>query len=263
MKELILDICGIKIKIRTELAIHISVYSKYANFISRENSFDYLIDTKYRYNTNAEMPADLTAASLNGNIIRIDKPDVSGYFDLCKKSGFFSLLPNIHSLESLLRAFLSIFMTVELEGFLLHSSSIKLDNRGYVFTGVSGSGKSTVVNLGENFSVLSDEIVAIRKYKGKFCTFGTPFMSKFVFGGLNDMAPIESLFFLNKAQKNYKIPINGANALNRLMPNILFFAKGAEMHSRLLELAHHLLQSVSFYELYFRKDGDITEIIKK
>ncbi len=261
MKEIILDICSIKIKFEFEFDIHKSVFAKYESFISEESSFDYLINICYKYEVDSSGSDAEPSYEISEGIIHIEKPDLSGSFDLSKGKGFFTIFPNIHSLDSFLRVFFSVFLIIELDGFLLHSSSIKRDDSAYIFTGESGSGKSTIAELGDNFTILSDEIVAIRKFRGSYYSFGTPFMSKFAFGGVNDRALIRSVYFLNKHENNKKIILKPGSALNRLMPNILFFGKEKSLHARLLALAHDLVTKVAFYDLYFKKDRSVFDIV--
>jgi len=64
------------------------------------------------------------------------------------------------SYESIIRIFYSI-LTVVNQGFLMHSSSLIHNDKGYLFTGVSGSGKSTVIKLSEPDLCLSDELSMI------------------------------------------------------------------------------------------------------
>lgn len=45
--------------------------------------------------------------------------------------------------------FLMLFMTilVQYDGFILHSAGVSINNKGYIFCGKSGSGKTTISNL--------------------------------------------------------------------------------------------------------------------
>lgn len=264
-----IEICGIKIRVILEYPAHQSVLDKYRAFLyacnsSDDNDYDYSVELNYVFETRNTDENNLPAYNINNGIISIEKPDLSGTFDLEKKTGHFELFPNIHSFDSFLRVFFSVFLVVNSDGFLLHSSSVKIENKGYVFTGASGSGKSTIATLKDNISVLSDEIVAIRKVKGRYYTFGTPFMSKFVFGGLNDKAGIESIFFLHKSKNNYKKPMKAVTAIKKLLPNILFFGVDRELHSKLLHLVEDLVNNVKFYDLYFTKEqGKVYDIIEE
>lgn len=261
MKKIILNICEQKIRLLFKHDIHKSVYDKYQSFIYTGNDYDHDISLDYLFYANKHDSLASTRYRVKNNIISITKPDLTGSFDLTLKKGRFILFPNIYSLDSFLRVFLSIFLIVKLNGFLMHASAIKLKDTGLVFTGPSGAGKSTIVTLKENLHILSDEIIAVRKYNGSFYVYGTPFMSKFVFGGSNDKAALKSIFFLEKSKCNKKLPVNGMQAIKKMLPNILFFGRDKTINSDLLDLIEDLVKNSKLYDLLFRKDESIFDII--
>lgn len=62
-------------------------------------------------------------------------------------------------------------------GFLLHSSASLVDNKAYIFLGISGAGKSTSVRLLKNeFLPLSDDLSIIRRIKNTYFYYQHPFM---------------------------------------------------------------------------------------
>ena len=69
------------------------------------------------------------------------------------------------------------------DGFFFHSSCLELDGEGYVFSAVSGTGKSTHTALwrrhfGNRVTMINDDKPVIRKCDGKFYVYGTPWMGK-------------------------------------------------------------------------------------
>src|SRR5271166_5140755 len=70
--------------------------------------------------------------------------------------------PNPYSLDSVLRILHSLILA-ERGGFLLHAASAICDGRAYLFSGVSGAGKTTMTRLAPaDITLLTDEISYLR-----------------------------------------------------------------------------------------------------
>ncbi len=68
---------------------------------------------------------------------------------------------------------------IRTDGFLLHASSIKINNAAILFIAPSGTGKSTIMKtLSSIFQPLGDDSAIIRKYKNKYYIYQTPFIEK-------------------------------------------------------------------------------------
>jgi hypothetical protein len=63
-------------------------------------------------------------------------------------------------------------------GLLLHAAGLSIQDGGYVFTGASGTGKSTIAQFfaDRNALVLSDERLILRKIADNFVFYGTPWV---------------------------------------------------------------------------------------
>ena len=90
------------------------------------------------------------------------------------------------------------------DGFFFHSSCLELDGEGYVFSAVSGTGKSTHTALwrrhfGNRVTMINDDKPVIRKCDGKFYAYGTPWMGKADIG-TNTKAPVKARW--SRAQKS-------------------------------------------------------------
>lgn len=72
---------------------------------------------------------------------------------------------------------------INLGGFMLHASAIVVDNKAYLFSAPSGTGKSTHTKLwqecfGDKAIIINDDKPAIRIEEGKCFAYGTPFSGK-------------------------------------------------------------------------------------
>lgn len=80
-------------------------------------------------------------------------------------------------------------------GFLLHASGMVYQDAGFVFTGASGTGKSTLAGwfAGRNALVLSDERMILRRNHVAVRMYGTPWIGSGAFAA-NASAPLSRLF---------------------------------------------------------------------
>jgi len=77
--------------------------------------------------------------------------------------------------------------------------------------------------------LLTDEASYVRRVDGRYMAYGTPFAGEMGTPGKNISAPIAAVYLLHKAAENKIESVNPAEAIRRLMRNILFFAHDPEL----------------------------------
>ena len=147
-------------------------------------------------------------------------------------------------------------------GFLLHGASAIRNNRAFLFSGVSGAGKTTISRLKPDDAILlTDEISYITRGESGYRACGTPFAGELARPGENASAPIDRLYFLAKGPENSIAPIETGEALRLLLRNILFFADDPELVKMVFRSANEFLGQVPAYRLTFYPDGRVWELI--
>ncbi len=87
------------------------------------------------------------------------------------------------------------------KSILVHSCAVVKDGYAYIFTGRSGSGKTTIANLSITEGIiLHDEFVIIHKDNKKLLVQGTPFHTKLPVN-TELSAPLKAVFFLKTMVK--------------------------------------------------------------
>jgi hypothetical protein len=169
---------------------------------------------------------------------------------------------NPYSLDTVLRILHSLILA-ERGGFLLHAASAICDGQAFLFSGVSGAGKTTMTQLAPpDVTLLTDEISYMRPSAGGYAAFGTPFAGELARSGENCTAPVSSLFFLEQGPENRIDEISSAEAVRRLMRNILFFAEDHALVEKLFTTACDFVAKVPVRRLTFYPDGRVWDEVR-
>lgn len=149
------------------------------------------------------------------------------------------------------------------DGCFFHSSALELDGDGYLFTALSGTGKSTHTRnwrkvFGDRVTMINDDKPIIRKIDGKFYVCGTPWMGKSDIG-CNMMAPIKAMFVLQRGEENHAEKISPGKVLKQLFEATLL-PKTRENMGKLLTLFNDLFTNVDLFLLTCNKDEDAARV---
>jgi len=234
---------------------------RYFSFLSRSHPVLFLTLNFKKSRDYLQTPnVRIIKEKKNGCFLIQRGDDFVGVIDLETGKGHVNIVEDIYSFDSFLRVLFSLVL-IKNQGFLLHSAGIVKDNSAYLFTGPSFSGKSTAVRLSNNFPILSDEIIAIRKIKNNFLAYSTPFwgFSKFNPGFVRSaqkkrFARIKGIFFLKKDRRTHLQRLILPQAFRRLLGNILFFSTDIFLIQTVMDLVNNFLETVPSYELSFLPD---------
>lgn len=192
----------------------------------------------------------------------IERGDFRARWDPQTGAGSVRQNANPYSLDSVLRILHSLILA-ERGGFLLHAASAICDGRGFLFSGVSGAGKTTMTRIApSDITLLTDEISYIRPSADSYRAFGTPFAGELARAGENCSAPISTLFFLEKGPENCVEELPPAEAIRRLMRNILFFAEDPDLVEMLLATACNFVARVPIRRLTFYPDANVWKEVR-
>jgi hypothetical protein len=192
----------------------------------------------------------------------LERGDFRARWDPLTGRGRVRQSPNPYALDSVLRILHSLVLSAR-GGFLLHAGSGICEERAYLFSGVSGAGKTTMTRLAPpGVTLLSDEISYVRPSPAGYFAYGTPFSGELAKAGENTMAPVSALFFLEKGPENRVEELAPAEAVRRLMRNILFFAEDPELVEKLLATACDFVQTVPVRRLTFYPDSRVWDEIR-
>lgn len=152
---------------------------------------------------------------------------------------------------------------IKFGAMLVHSAAISVDGKGYMFSALSGTGKTTHINLwlkkfGDRARVINGDKPIIREVSGEFRVFGTPWCGK---EGINEniSAPIEGICLLSRGKENKIEKIGSAEAISSLMEQTSR-PSGAESMIELLNLIEKLLGKVPIYRLFCNMEPEAADV---
>ncbi len=148
-------------------------------------------------------------------------------------------------------------------GFFFHSSCLELDGEGYLFTALSGTGKSThTANwrkyFGDRVTMINDDKPVIRKIHDKYYVCSTPWMGKSNIG-CNMKSPIKAVYVLKRGEENSASVTTPAKQIRQLMEATLL-PNSKETMVKLLTLFDDLFLRVKLIELYCTPDVDSARV---
>jgi hypothetical protein len=178
--------------------------------------------------------------------------------DLYVKKGSFDL-SSAPALELLMINYLA-----QGHGLILHACGVVHEDKGILFVGDSGAGKSTMAGLwaGEkDVEVLSDDRTIVRKKGDEFWMYGTPWHGEGKFGSPGS-AKVEKIFFISHGEENAVRDVEGVDAAARLLTCSFPPYWEPEGMDFTLGFISELTARVACREFSFRPDGSIVGFLK-
>lgn len=149
---------------------------------------------------------------------------------------------------------------------LMHASAVYHNNKGYLFLGDSGAGKSTIAEILEKHfgqkKIFSDDRVIIRKKENKWWVFGTPWNGTFP-RSRPDGVEIGGMYFLQKADSNQ------LSRPSSLLPRMIPVTFGTWWLPQKMESYFQFLDEITkqnqfpLEDLYFRNDQTAAKYLEQ
>lgn len=146
------------------------------------------------------------------------------------------------------------------EGFMLHASGVVYENKAYLFSAPSGTGKSTHTAIwrktfGENKTfILNDDKPVIRIVDGRVMAFGTPWSGK-TDQNENVGVPLQGICFVERSETNFIESMSSKIAIHRILDQTVR-PQNVENMSKLLELLDKVLSKVKVYTLHCNMENE-------
>ena len=146
-------------------------------------------------------------------------------------------------------------------GVMMHGCGVVVNGEGILFTGISGSGKSTMANLWkkrENATIIGDESIIVRQIDGHFWMYGTPWYSSAKIASPLG-APLKRVLSIKHSAENYIMPLKGSDAVATLMAQSFsdYWEHSSLMY--ILGLLNDIIEHLPCHELGFVPNESVLE----
>lgn len=147
-------------------------------------------------------------------------------------------------------------------GMILHSSVVRYQGEAVLFSGASGTGKSTQAELWKNYrnaEILNGDRCVIMQRGEKFFGCGSPYSGS---SGIyrREEAPIRAIVLPQKASENRIVRVAQGQAFRRLYRELIGNLWDVAYTEKLLDLLNALVLRVPVYCLYCRPEEQAVEL---
>lgn len=259
---LTIEIGGLPIRLRAPDPEFWSLLAaRYSNFVRPEAPAEMEFELLAAAPGPVSEEEDLQVRCEDGRWL-LARGDFRAAFDLHSRRGHLACVPNPYSVDTLLRVVHSLLLA-SAGGLLMHASGGIRNGHGFVFSGISGAGKTTMARLAPpDVRLLTDEISYLRRADGGFRAYGTPFTGELGIQGESISAPLASVYLIEHGAANRLEALPEAEATRRLMRHVLFFARDADLVADVFATVCELVRRVPVFRLEFLPDSRVWEMIR-
>jgi hypothetical protein len=151
-------------------------------------------------------------------------------------------------------------------GLFLHSCAVALEEAGILFSGVSGSGKSTMAGLWHRFgppssTVIDDEHILARHRAETLLIYGAPW-SRGPRTASFSRTPLRFIFFLSHGEQNECTRMTAGEAFAQLLSQVFLPLWSREQVELTMQTCSALLQDVACYHLRFVPGPEVVHFVQ-
>lgn len=147
-------------------------------------------------------------------------------------------------------------------GLGVHASAVLLDGKGYLFSGHSGAGKSTIGELwaARGATILNDDRIGLRPGPEGVTLYGTPWHGTAEYATPTS-APLAGIYFIHHAPQNELIEMTASESAGQLLGYTFFpFFDGGQI-ARAQETATAIAAAVPCRRLGFVPEGSVVDFV--
>jgi hypothetical protein len=149
-------------------------------------------------------------------------------------------------------------------GLLLHAAGVSIQDQGYVFTGASGTGKSTIAQLFANQGalILSDERVILRRQGAGVTVYGTPWVGSGQYAAQASRL-VTGLYGISHGEHRHRLePLSPTKTISLLLQQAFLPHWDRVAMEATLDFLASLTAHIPCFSLAFLKQADVVELLQ-
>ena len=211
--------------------------------------YDYSHSESLNYRAPMDSVADTTIQTAESDIAR-ERDNMTDLLDFAPDSSYLEFLAVQRKVTEAL---------LDYDTILFHASALAVDGQGYLFTALSGTGKSTHASLwrkqfGDRVTMINDDKPFIRIGENEARVYGSPWDGKHHLS-TNTSVPIKAIVILTRDTTNHIERITADEAFPILYQQTQRFP-GMERQLKVLDLLKALTERVALYRLGCNMDPE-------
>ena len=153
------------------------------------------------------------------------------------------------------------YLTTKFDAIMIHASGVNYNGNGLLFSGFSGTGKSTMANLWSenNCQIINDDRLIIRKEKNSYKIYNTPMF----YDDVQKSIELKGIYLIKHHIENTIERLNGALAVSKLTAFCIQHPYDKNFLEHHLEFISDLINYIPIYDLGFKPNNDVIDFIKK
>lgn len=148
-------------------------------------------------------------------------------------------------------------------GLFVHSAGLLRKGKGYLFSGYSGAGKTTICRISQDCQILNDDLVILYPENGHWNIYATPFSNPTQvppgFGSGN----LDMIVDLKQANEHSFRTVPFHEALTTFLSHIPVITASSQFSSELFVRCLDILQKVDVMELSFKPDNGFWQLLEQ
>lgn len=155
-----------------------------------------------------------------------------------------------------------LYSTLISNGVMIHASGIRFHNKGLIFCGVSGSGKTTISEIFKNAGaeIINDDRLIIRRTgESIFNIYNTPMY----YTDKKKQFQLNYCFFLEKSEQNSCIQLSGTASVARFSASCLQHNFHKDLITKQIDTVETICNTAATCRLGFVPDKKIISYVEK
>ena len=148
-----------------------------------------------------------------------------------------------------------------LGGVMFHAAGIVRNQLGYIFTGYSGAGKTTVCRLSEGCTVLNDDLIILSPVESGWQISATPFTNLTQVRSGSGTAPLHKILFLKQDKNHHLEDVPNSKAVAELLTHVPVISHSPLHISSLVSRCVDIIHTTPAKELHFLPDKGFWELL--